>query len=120
MPNRISNETMEKMKKKSILTKPSNLSARGVTAEQVKATLTSSMFDGTNSLSSEINRVVDEINEDCMLKEEAEDVIETMVDEKTEELEGRVDDLEDREIIHVGTDEGERVENSLWFQVLEN
>ena len=107
------------MKKKSILTKPSNLSARGVTAEQVKASLTSSMFDNANSLYSEINRVVDEINEDCMLKEDVDETLESMVEEKTEELENRVDDLEDREVIHIGTDEGEHKDNSLWFQVME-
>lgn len=100
--NKISNLTLEKMKKKSILTKPANMSARGVTQDQVKAALTSSMFDENNSLTSEINRIVDEINDGTISRDEAETLVQNTsaysdllvrINDVDDDLQTRLDDL---------------------------
>lgn len=126
--NKINEETLEKMKKKSILSKPSNLSARGVTSEQVKASLTSSMFDKNNSLTSEINRVVDEINENCFQKDEASEMFQNttayaQLDEKIENgdnaLTSRLDDLIQKNLLehnyYISTITVSDLSNNVWY-----
>lgn len=60
--NKVSNEALEKIKKKSILVAPNNATEKGLTPNTIKKLLTDPMFGEQDSIIAEINKVVDEIN----------------------------------------------------------
>ena len=61
--NKISNEALEKIKKKSILVAPNNATEKGLTPNTIKKLLTDPMFSEEDSIIAEINKVVEEIND---------------------------------------------------------
>ena len=60
--NKISDEMKEKIKKKSILTAPNNPTEKGMSPTTIKKLLTDPVVADKESIITEINRIVDEIN----------------------------------------------------------
>lgn len=63
----ITQEKLAKMQKKSVLSMPNNPSERGMSPSAIKSTMVAPLFDKENSIVSEINRIVEEINQPELL-----------------------------------------------------
>lgn len=99
MVNKISNETLLAIERKSAKTLPDRPSQAGLTAETIRNRLYKAMLDDTNSLRAEIDRVVDEVNADI----EALPLSEYKLDESTTVIDYQLVDDEDKTFSTVAT-----------------
>lgn len=99
MVNKISNETLLAIERKSAKTLPDRPSQAGLTAETIRNRLYKAMLDDTNSIRAEIDRVVDEVNADI----QALPLSDYEIDESTSVIDYELVDDEDKTFTTVAT-----------------
>lgn len=92
----ITPEKIEKLKKKSVLIMPNNPSERGLTPAAIKKLLTDPLFNVDDSIISEINRIVEDVNIDLESKQEILSLLDSKIQTFEETINNAVETLGDR------------------------